>query len=271
VAAYDATAEWHGHLAVNARNATSKLRYEMEQYLEMPDGVARRQEALRIQRAIPAIQQLWENVRRHEEERANAIRKTFLEQNEPAQPRITLEVGDKQDAVRAACDIFCRLVGRGKIDDAAVSIRMRTNGRDTGNDGGSRSKYVFGQNSIEISQRAQVTGAVIHELAHWLEERAGLQDEVERHYLLRTDGGNERLTPLRAFGNSYHADEMTRPDTFAHAYMGKDYSVDRNPRGTRHELLAMALQLLFEDPAGLARTDPQTFDWVYGLLRRTRS
>lgn len=102
---------------------------------------------------------------------------------------------------------------------------------------------------------------IVHELGHGLEVQGGLYDKVKAYYDKRTQG--EVLDKLGAVtGNSnYNADELTRKDKWMHPYMGKEYTSKST------EIVSMGVENMYADPERFAKDDPETFDFIYNLVR----
>lgn len=111
---------------------------------------------------------------------------------------------------------------------------------------------------------------VLHELAHRMEVVVGEENQAgyrPLHYAAllflqqRTQG--ESLVKLIDLypGYAYEDDEVTRPDKFVDAYVGKDYG------GRATEVITMGLEMLFYPryKRDLA-DDPEMKRWVLGLL-----
>ena len=123
-----------------------------------------------------------------------------------------------------------------------------------------RSFYNLGSNQVYMGVESSST--VIHEMSHWLEEKVpGIRREVVDFYNKRTKG--EDLVRLRdVTGNkAYGEDEVTRTDKWLHPYMGKEYK-------DASEILSMGMEMMYENPAYLAKNDPEMFDFIYSVVRR---
>ena len=132
---------------------------------------------------------------------------------------------------------------------------------------------------------------MVHELGHAYDQQhvANLRDDV-KHLHERTK--SEKLRKMKDVTDQpYGPDELTRPDEFYDAYMGKDYSKGMSkfttdmykeagiqfvpdPCGTKHlyilntEMTSMSLDMMVEDPMGFAAGDPKSFDWVFETVMR---
>ena len=123
-----------------------------------------------------------------------------------------------------------------------------------------RSYYGLGSNNVYMGVESPST--VVHEMSHWLEEKVpSIRQEVVDFYKKRTDG--EDLVKLRdVTGNpAYGEEEETRTDKWLHPYMGKEYE-------NASEILSMGMELMYENPAYLAKKDPEMFDFIYSVVRR---
>lgn len=99
-----------------------------------------------------------------------------------------------------------------------------------------------------------------HELGHRFEKAVpDILKSEKGFYTRRTDGCPlERLKDIYK-GCGYDASEVTRKDSFLHAYMGKDYG------GSAYELVSMGFEDAYMNPANLA-ADPDMQGWIFGLL-----
>lgn len=121
-----------------------------------------------------------------------------------------------------------------------------------------RSFYSLGS----VYMGVESPSTVVHEMSHWLEEKVpGIRQEVMGFYKKRTKG--EDLVSLRdVTGNpAYGEEETTRTDKWLHPYMGKEYD-------NASEILSMGMEMMYENPAYLAKNDPEMFDFIYGVVRR---
>lgn len=97
----------------------------------------------------------------------------------------------------------------------------------------------------------------VHEMGHWLETK---NPEIGRKGVAFRNkrAGSEQPTHL---GGSYGPNEVAVRDQFMDHYMGKIYD-DKSS-----EIISMGLQYFFEKPIEFAKTDPEYFDFMFGLLR----
>jgi len=109
------------------------------------------------------------------------------------------------------------------------------------------------------------TWTAVHETAHYMEDSIpGMYARVQEHINSRTQG--EAYQPLaKLTGAGYDADEVSKPDSFADAYMGKDYG------GKADEFISMSVQKMYEDPVGFAKADPQSYNFTMGLFQEARA
>lgn len=136
---------------------------------------------------------------------------------------------------------------------------------------GGRASFAFWSGVVNTTKGCAVA-TIVHELGHWLEHgNQQVQAAVFAFYERRTAGekrmtlnaATKKLDP-QAYGG-YRSNEYTRLDKFIHAYMGKDYTWGGQRSAT--EILSMGLQMFYEDPAKLARQDPEYFDFIYAVVR----
>lgn len=192
-----------------------------------------------------------------EEQRGKAAWK-ILKADEPARPVIKLNTRDKATAkawepgVRA----FNELLGPGLVDGMPTQINRLAKGRDQ------RAYYTQAERAVYMGNPHQPR-TVVHELGHWFEYNTPDTQRLAQEFLERRTAGEppQRLMDLYP-GHGYRADEVTKPDNFAHAYVGKVY------RSGSTEIVSMGLEEMFADPVAFARRDPDYFDFIYGLVRR---
>ncbi len=120
----------------------------------------------------------------------------------------------------------------------------------------------YGKGGIYMADRAPVE-VVVHEAAHWLEESdPKIHDKVQKFFESRTAGEKwQKLSELT--GNSNYGDnEVAKPDKWPKPYMGKKANSDKNS-----EILSMGMEMMYKDPAGFAKTDPEYFAFIHNTLR----
>jgi hypothetical protein len=144
-----------------------------------------------------------------------------------------------------------------------------------------RANYEPGGDRITLAKTSSVRVGV-HELGHWLERHnQAVSDKAVRFLNYRTQG--ERAQPLRTLANNpnYDKGEVSRPDKFAHPYMGKEYGSgtvrDQLPgedsyryySHTPTEIMSMGLERLSNahDALALAKADPEMFDFIVSTAR----
>jgi hypothetical protein len=121
--------------------------------------------------------------------------------------------------------------------------------------------FVPGSNTISMSQSHGIH-AVVHELAHWLEDvRPEIRKEVKTYYDKRT-----KDEPLTSIGTSPNGggDILVKKDQWILPYQGREYS----PTSDITEVLSVGLELLYKNPIYLAKNDPDLFDFIYATVRR---
>jgi hypothetical protein len=151
----------------------------------------------------------------------------------------------------------------GNVTPPLTAVPMREMPPDDAWFNSARSYHVEGS-GLTIHPSAG-EGTIVHEMGHFIEASvAGATPRIWEHIDSRTQGeSNRKLSDIT--GNNYNGDEVAKPDSFWSAYMGKDY----NHRAS--EFLSMSLQGMYEDPAGFARKDPQSFDFSSRLLAEARA
>ena len=109
---------------------------------------------------------------------------------------------------------------------------------------------------------------VIHELGHWLEHKnADIHAETLDFFARRTQGFPLETMAKLTGNRSYKSSEKAYSDNFIDAYMGKLYKQLSDQYAT--EILSMGLEYMYNDPVKLATDDPDMFDFIYSVVRRT--
>ena len=127
--------------------------------------------------------------------------------------------------------------------------------------------YYSGHSNLIVSQPTEWgKNTTIHELGHWLEAH----DEGVHNFLVnflkeRTKGDVPQLLSELTGDSSYGPEEIALKDKFFSPYIGKIYCSRENPCAT--EVLSMAVQYLYQDPAYLLEKDPELFKVGYAVLR----
>jgi hypothetical protein len=120
----------------------------------------------------------------------------------------------------------------------------------------------YGRGSIYMADKAPVE-VVVHEAAHWLEESdPKIHAKVQKFFESRTAGEKwQKLSELT--GNSNYGDnEVAKPDKWPRPYMGKKTNSDKNS-----EILSMGMEMMYRDPVGFAKKDPEYFAFIHNTLR----
>lgn len=120
----------------------------------------------------------------------------------------------------------------------------------------------YGRGSIYMADKAPVE-VVVHEAAHWLEESdPKIHAKVQKFFESRTTGEKwQKLSELT--GNSNYGDnEVAKPDKWPKPYMGKKANSDKNS-----EILSMGMEMMYRDPVGFAKKDPEYFAFIHNTLR----
>lgn len=134
-----------------------------------------------------------------------------------------------------------------------------------------RAFYNIKSNSVNCDPSDGV-GTFVHELSHGIEERMPGAHQACLDFLSERVK-NEKPTNFREkFGDGYRENESGRKDDFAKAfgdslgaessgyYVGKDYG------NAATEVLSMGVELLYRDPSGFAKRDPEYCGFVLGIL-----
>lgn len=137
-------------------------------------------------------------------------------------------------------------------DSGTVYLRDMPNGQRAGyNNNGATIR-------VTVSDGAN---SIVHELGHYFEYRVpGAFEKVTEFYNRRTAGQPTQAMITLMPGAGYKFGELTRPDSFMHPYMGKQYEDGHG------EILSMGIEMLYKDPGGFAAKDPEYFNFVLGLL-----
>jgi len=119
-------------------------------------------------------------------------------------------------------------------------------------------------NYINVGNYTQNAAVLVHEMGHVIEREKGLADEVNAFLSARV--GNEPLKPIAGLPGEHGRDDKFDAAFGASArYVGKTY-----PDGAT-EVVSMTLQKMYENPAHLARTDPELMKFVIGIVRDSKS
>lgn len=110
-------------------------------------------------------------------------------------------------------------------------------------------------------QAAEPLRAIVHEIGHGFEVRGGLYDKAKTYYDKRTQGETLEKLGTVTGNNNFSDDELTRKDKWMNPYMGKQYASKST------EIVSMGVEYFYAEPEKLAQHDPETFDFIYNLLR----
>lgn len=168
------------------------------------------------------------------------------------------EIGEK---VATAFKFLDRLVGATGLPPVSVAVEPESD----------RPRYDLDAKEIRLHPGAGPR-AVCHEYGHWLEDHLpGAHEAAVAFLKKRIDGGK----PGR-MGGTYDSNEWGVEDDFGKAfgnsarYVGKLYGGWRDgqlsPKAVATEIISMGVEKLYTDPAGLARNDPEFFDFLLGIL-----
>lgn len=211
-----------------------------------------------------------EACKKYENFTANVARE-FLYVNPPSQmkgsnagtanPKTGAKTGalnqEQSTKLLAGINAFKKMVGVDTLDGKVLKIAAL----DT-KFGQAADRSFYGKGGIYMADKAPVE-VVVHEAAHWLEESdPKIHDKVQKFFESRTAGEEwQKLSDLT--GNSNYADnEVAKPDKWSKPYMGKKIASGKNS-----EILSMGMEMMYRDPAGFAKTDPEYFAFIHNTLR----
>lgn len=106
-----------------------------------------------------------------------------------------------------------------------------------------------------------------HELMHALEHaNPNLMKKSIRFLEYRTKGEQTELLSKLMNKDTYHANEVAKPDKFFSPYCGKQYKLANGDYyGT--EILSMGFEKLLDDGANFYKVDPEYFNFVVNVLK----
>lgn len=233
------------------RKATDE---EMPELTAKYDDVVRKITALNVERQRNQAAQLAQT----QQERAEALRRAVQVDN-PA--RNQLRILNMEDAGYSAnwqkgMDEFNKLVSADLWSGKQIGV--------LGLSPGGRASAKPESSTIKLTGDTSIS-TTVHEIAHVLEVKAGLYNQVRAFYDRRTSGeALEQLSTITG-KSSYREDEVARRDKWMSPYMGKDYAATTGDRST--ELVSMGVEYLYQRPDKLAKEDPEYFDFIYNLVR----
>jgi hypothetical protein len=216
-------------LAAENSTEVGRLAEELSGRLLAVEDRAREARALRYERAIQAVE-----VPKHSAGTFN-VRSRL--------PKI-------REKWQRGIDVLRRIVPKEVLDGFETDLKLKPG----------RAHYSTGDGAF--MDKFDPFTTVVHELGHAIEY---YRPEILRQSQAWRDGrtvgeGLQRLSKIYP-RHGYGASEVTRPDKFFHAYIGKDY-------GTRaSEVLSMGLEEMARDPIGFAEKDPDMFDFIFAVLR----
>lgn len=191
---------------------------------------------------------------RLEQERAEALRRVVHVDN-PA--RNTISILDPTEVGNAAhwqkgMDEFNKLVSAEVWSGNQIGFMAIPDGE--------RPFYNPSTGNVRV-QTAEPLRSIVHEIGHALEVRGRLYDNVKTYYDKRTQGETPEKMGTVTGNNNYNDDELTRKDKWMNPYMGKQYASKST------EVVSMGVEYFYAEPEKLAQHDPETFDFIYNLLR----
>ena len=153
--------------------------------------------------------------------------------------------------------VFKKMVGVSTLDEKTLKVAALD-----ASFGKAADRSFYGGGGIYMADKAPVE-VVVHEAAHWLEESdPKIHAKVQKFFESRTAGEKwQKLSELT--GNSNYGDnEVAKPDKWPKPYMGKKTNSDKNS-----EILSMGMEMMYRDPAGFAKIDPEYFAFIHDTLR----
>lgn len=124
---------------------------------------------------------------------------------------------------------------------------------------------------VLLEGRSDTIQVASHELSHRFEDSVPEIGMLEHEHINRRTRGAEggRAPLVKLYGP--RSKEVSRPDSFAHAYMGKDYN-----SGVYHEVLSCSMEALYSGDfggfigVGRYEPDPESRHFALGLLAGVR-
>lgn len=155
-------------------------------------------------------------------------------------------------------DAFSRMMNDRWMQNARVPIRATQKNRAFYDPTGG--KDIFG--AVKLPKGSRNSGTVIHEMGHALERN---HPEVHRAAMefweRRTSGeGLKRMGDVTG-KTHFRPDEVTKPDGFFDAYVGKRYPGDRHS-----EVVSMGLEKMYDDPVDFWEQDSEHFSLIWRIM-----
>jgi len=125
------------------------------------------------------------------------------------------------------------------------------------------------------------TDIFVHEMSHGVEFNMPGAHDACMEFLKYRIKDEEPTSLKKKFGGGYSENEIGSKDDFAKAfsddpndkkaeirayYVGKDYGVPGLIEAPATEILSMGVELLYKDPSGFAKRDPEYCSFVLGVL-----
>ena len=156
-----------------------------------------------------------------------------------------------------AARAFSRMVSEDSGIDGRP-IRVETAGQPRR--GGSINSY-FSEGVVYMRPGAK-DATFLHEMGHGIEYWDAFARENAQQFLDRRTRGETPVSLRELTGNNNYAEnEVSTPDRFRDAYMGK-----RMPNG-HTEIISMGIEEMYYRPAEFAKEDPDYFDFIFKVLR----
>jgi len=186
--------------------------------------------------------------------------KAVLAQPDPTEVKINTHKPAVEKNVTEAQKFLSGLVAKGQNGQPLPAVSTTTSP-----DG--RAGYMPGSVSLADNDAVKT---VVHEMGHHIEEmmpgakRAGL--EFLKHRI-----GNEQPTKMKVLfpDNNYRDDEMGCKDNFDKTFDGDlnmAYYTGKSYYDGGTEIISMGIELMYRDPVGFAKRDPEYFNFIAGIL-----
>lgn len=165
---------------------------------------------------------------------------------------------EQKTKILGGLEVFSKMVGVDTVDGKQLSVTVI----DSKSKKAGRSFYRGGTSTVYMADRASLE-VVIHEAAHWLEESDPKIHAKVRDFFERRTAGEKWQKLSKLTGNkNYRDDEVAKPDKWPRPYMGKKTKSDKNS-----EILSMGMEMMYKDPIGFAKKDPEYFAFMHDTLR----
>jgi hypothetical protein len=135
-------------------------------------------------------------------------------------------------------------------------------------DSGKERSYADPEGKYVAMEQTEQRGSVMaHEMGHVLEANHPEVLQQSAAFVARRTAGEKPQRLRDITGNkAYDPSEVTKPDKFHNAYVGKTYQ-DASGKTYATEVTSMGIERLHADPIEFAKNDPDYFDHTVKALR----